>query len=62
MADSYYLIGALASSAKENLCSMAPKKKKPVRKKSSIAMPAFEYNPPNVYELGVKPYLFVKCK
>ncbi|EFJ51376.1 hypothetical protein VOLCADRAFT_103419 [Volvox carteri f. nagariensis] len=41
---------------------MAPKKKKMIRKKSTISMPPFNYNPPNVYELGVKPHLFVKCK
>ncbi|GLC36559.1 hypothetical protein PLESTB_000161900 [Pleodorina starrii] len=41
---------------------MAPKKKKTVKRKPTIPMAPFEYNPPNVYELGVKPNLFVKCK
>ncbi|GIM15433.1 hypothetical protein Vretimale_18207, partial [Volvox reticuliferus] len=44
------------------LTKMAPKKKKVIRKKSSIPMTPFDYNPPNVFELGVKPYLYVKCK
>ncbi|GFR50732.1 hypothetical protein Agub_g12989 [Astrephomene gubernaculifera] len=41
---------------------MAPKKKKTGRKRQAYPPSTFEYKPPSIYELGVKPYLFVKCK
>ncbi|KAG2497042.1 hypothetical protein HYH03_005044 [Edaphochlamys debaryana] len=43
---------------------MAPKKKGTVKKKKgpTIPMTPFDYNPPTIYELGVKPSLFVRAR